>query len=298
MRVNSSRTSMWIKRRGVHEIVALNFPFRRHDFGCGGTGGNHIRLLSRDREGRSLLRRLFPFPLPLVGRGWGGGRAVMGLWQRAQVLSFSRRDFCSHPSYEQATPKNLAASQPSSDQPGSGVPNSSRSGTAHERTNGRRKKEAERRKARSHRRTCKVRRAPCGARSPSGVPLRLSPGRQLVPKAQRQATLLGRSGAFGPVRPPQPGGGDLAPCHGRYPRRKTKQPVPVPVSTSHAGHCAGRLMPDAARVQRGRTLCPRAPQPAPPAGVTGRRPFKQAGCTLLVRRGADFNKFRLRALSV
>ena len=154
------------------------------------------------------------------------------------------------------------------------------------RTNERKKKkEAERRKARSHRRTCKVRRAPCGARSPSGVPLRLSPGRQLVPKAQRQATLLGRSGAFGPVRPPQPGGGDLAPFHGRYPRRKTKQPVPVPVSTSHAGHCAGRLMPDAARVQRGRTLCPRAPQPAPPAGVTGRRPFKQAGCTLLVRRG-------------
>ena len=153
---------MWIKRRGVHEIVALNFPFRRHDFGCGGTGGNHIRLLSRDRKGRSLSRRLFPFPLPLVGRGWGGGRAVMGLWQRAQVLSFSRRDFCSHPSYEQATPKNLAASQPSSDQPGSGVPNSSRSGTAHERTNGRRK-----RKQNAERRVVTAAPAGCGAR-PAG----------------------------------------------------------------------------------------------------------------------------------
>ena len=40
---------------------------------------------------------------------------------------------------------------------------------------------------------------------------------------------------------------------------------PSAVSTSHAGHCAGRLMPDAARVQRGRTLCPRAPDPLPPA---------------------------------
>ena len=31
------------------------------------------------------------------------------------------------------------------------------------------------------------------------------------------------AGAFGPESPPQPGGGDLAPLHGRYPRR----PVPV-----------------------------------------------------------------------
>ncbi len=40
---------------------------------------------------------------------------------------------------------------------------------------------------------------------------------------------------------------------------------PSAASTSHAGRCAGRLMPDAARVRRGRTLRPRAPHPLPPA---------------------------------
>jgi hypothetical protein len=57
------------------------------------------------------------------------------------------------------------------------------------RTNGKnkRKQNAERRTV--NRRTCRVRRAPCGTRSPSGVPLRLLPGRQLVPKAQRRAML-------------------------------------------------------------------------------------------------------------
>ena len=40
---------------------------------------------------------------------------------------------------------------------------------------------------------------------------------------------------------------------------------PSAASTSRAGRCAGRLMPDAARVQRGRTLRPRAPHPLPPA---------------------------------
>ncbi len=38
---------------------------------------------------------------------------------------------------------------------------------------------------------------------------------------------------------------------------------PSAASTSRAGRCAGRLMPDAARVQRGRTLRPRAPHPLP-----------------------------------
>ena len=198
----------------------------------------------------------------------------MGLWQRAQVLSFSRRDFCSHPSYEQATPKNFAASRPSSDQPGSGVAGFITIGHG-ARTNERKKKKGSRTpKGACHRRTCKVRRAPCGARSPSGVPLRLSPGRQLVPKAQRQATLRGRSGAFGP--------GTAAPTGGRRPcalPRALPAPQTRPSSSEHLAcrSLCRQVDARAARVQRGRTLCPRAPQPAPPAGVTGRRPFKQAG---------------------
>jgi hypothetical protein len=122
------------------------------------------------------------------------------------------------------------------------------------------------------------------ARSPVGVPLRLSPGRQLVPKAQRQAMLSGtvrsvRSCTAAPTGERRP---CASPCmirkrecrfSGKIPA-KDHAPLagvtragtnPSAVSTSHAGHCAGRLMPDAARVQRGRTLCPRAPDPLPPA---------------------------------
>jgi hypothetical protein len=54
---------------------------------------------------------------------------------------------------------------------------------------------------------------------------------------------LGRGRALDPVRPPQPGGGDLALLHGRYPRL----PVPAQGCTSRPGHSAGRLMPEAAR---------------------------------------------------
>lgn len=68
-------------------------------------------------------------------------------------------------------------------------------------------------------------------------------------------------------------------------RAGTTNERPSPASTSRAGHCAGRIDAQAARVRRGRTLHPRAPQPAPPALVTGRRPCKGARCTLLVRRG-------------
>jgi hypothetical protein len=39
--------------------------------------------------------------------------------------------------------------------------------------------------------------------------------------------LLGRGGTFDPIRPPQPGGGDLAFLNGRYPR------PPVPVQGMH-----------------------------------------------------------------
>jgi hypothetical protein len=57
---------------------------------------------------------------------------------------------------------------------------------------------------------------------------------------------------------------------------------PNPASTSQAGRCAGRLMPDAARVQRGRTLRPRAPNPLPPA-------FRHSADVLV--RGAGRRRF-------
>ena len=107
------------------------------------------------------------------------------------------------------------------------------------------KGEAERRETHVLTARCGRRRA-LGARSPLGVPLRLSPGRQLVPRLCTRPCFKRQSGAFDPVRPPQPGGGDLALLHGRYPRRKRKS-CPRPVSISHTGHSAGRMMPDAAR---------------------------------------------------
>jgi hypothetical protein len=54
------------------------------------------------------------------------------------------------------------------------------------------------------------------------------------------------SGALDPVRPPQPGGGDLTRLNGCYPPR----PVPVQRSTSRAGRIAGRMMPETARERR------------------------------------------------
>ena len=42
-----------------------------------------------------------------------------------------------------------------------------------------------------------------------------------------------QSGAFDPVRPPQPGGGDLALLHGRYPRRKNEQLSPYREHLAH-----------------------------------------------------------------
>jgi hypothetical protein len=101
------------------------------------------------------------------------------------------------------------------------------------------KKEAERRKAQISTPQLSLRLASSGTRSPSGVPPRLSPMGQLLPKAQRQAMLPGTW----PGRlscPPQRGAEDQALLHGRYPA----QPVPVQRSTSHTGHSAGRMMPD------------------------------------------------------
>ena len=88
-----------------------------------------------------------------------------------------------------------------------------------------------------------------------------------------------QSGAFDPVRPPQPGGGDLALLHGCYPRRTN----PRTVSTSRTGHDAGRLMPDAARERV--TNPPAGTALAPSQGVSSRRTsLRKARWSLLVRR--------------
>jgi hypothetical protein len=89
-----------------------------------------------------------------------------------------------------ALPKNDTVFRPSSEPFGVDRPNGSRSRTVHERTDGRKEsKETERRQTHVQLLHLPAQRAPCGARSPVGVPLRLSPGRQLVPKARRQAML-------------------------------------------------------------------------------------------------------------
>ena len=84
-----------------------------------------------------------------------------------------------------------------------------------------------------------------------------------------------QSGTSGPVRPPQPGSGDLALLHGRYPRRKEKNlsqsseapraPVIVPADMmpKPPGNDADEASP------AGTAL-------APPPSVTGRRPSRRA----------------------
>jgi hypothetical protein len=77
--------------------------------------------------------------------------------------------------------------------------------------------------------------APCGAaRPPHGGAARLPAfHRGSHPRDSSSQGLsvrpcfLGPAGAFDPVSPPQPGGGDLALLHGRYPRRA------IPVTARH-----------------------------------------------------------------
>ncbi len=91
-----------------------------------------------------------------------------------------------------------------------------------------------------------VRLAPCKARSPAGVPPRFSP-KDFRPQGSASGHVsCNLAGAFGPQSPPQPGGGDLAPLRGCYPRR----PVPVQRCTSRAGRSAGRHDAQAARKRR------------------------------------------------
>jgi hypothetical protein len=91
-----------------------------------------------------------------------------------------------------------------------------------------------------------------------------------------------QSGAFSPVRPFQPGSGDLAPFHGHYPRRKNERNCLRTASTSHTGPSAGTMMPDAARERV--TSPPAGTALAPSQGVSSRRTsLRKARWSLLVR---------------
>jgi hypothetical protein len=102
-------------------------------------------------------------------------------------------------------------------------------------------KEAERRQTRVSLLHRKAQRAPCAGRARlSAFHCGSRQGDGWSPRLSVRPCFPGQSGAFGPQRPPQPGGGDLALCHGRYPRRNN----PSAVSTSHAGRRAGRMIPE------------------------------------------------------
>ena len=85
--------------------------------------------------------------------------------------------------------------------------------------------------------------APCKARSPVGVPPRLSPKGLIIPKARLQARLPGT----------------------RSERALPAFACPSPASTSHPGHNAGRLMPKPPG--SGVQIRPRAPPSLPWPGM-------------------------------
>ena len=109
----------------------------------------------------------------------------------------------------------------------------------------------------------------CGARSPLGVPPRLLPEGQLVPKALHQAMLRGtvRSARSYTAAPT----GGRRPCASprALPAPEKRNDCPRTASTSRAGHSAGRMMPDAARERV--TNPPAGTALAPFQGVSSRR---------------------------
>ena len=145
------------------------------------------------------------------------------------------------------------------------------------------KGEAERRETRRHNPRLAGTGRPLRGRSPLGVPLRLSPEGQLVPKALHQAMLRGTvRSARSCMDRPNRGRRTVRMLHGCYPRRKTND-CPRTVSTSRTGHDAGRLMPDAARERV--TNPPAGTALAPSQGVSSRRTsLRKARWSLLVRR--------------
>jgi hypothetical protein len=180
--------------------------------------GERVGARGRRRLVRNPVRPACPPPsrrrlLP----AWRG--EVQGMQSRSRGAFFVRTRAMRH-----AIPKTDAAPRPSSDQSGCGEPGWSRSGTAHERTDGNkeRKQNAETRNSTAALARCgaapsltlprlrgseweEAARLPafhCGSRQGDSWSPRLS----VRPRFRR----LGR--AFGPIRPPQPGGGDLALC--------------------------------------------------------------------------------------
>ena len=151
---------------------------------------------------------------------------------------------------------------------------------------GRKQREAERRETRSqHPRLAGARRAlrsALASRRPTAALARETVG----PQGSASGHASGeQSGAFSPVRPLQPGSGDLALFHGRYPRR-TVRPT---ASTSRAGPIAGRMMPNAARERV--TSPPAGTALAPSQGVSSRRTsLRKANRFLLGRRVARFQE--------
>ncbi len=135
--------------------------------------------------------------------------------------SFSRRVFLiraramSKPSQKPRRNPNLRQSNPA-------VEGRIHHGRAQRQITNKRKQNADRRNV-TNLRAC-ARRAPCKARTPVGVPLRLSPRGLSSPKAQRQATLPGSSPEHAILWTANRGE-DRTRLHGHYPRRKT--PVPV-----------------------------------------------------------------------
>ena len=187
--------------------------------------------------------------------------------------SRSRGAVFSRPSYEQASPKNDTAPRPSSEPLGVDYPNGSRSGTAHERTNGRkikRKQNADRRGSPcfTFRRSAHPAQGALACRRSTPVlPLGLT-----HPKVRHRTRFRGAGAKVAGVsrrrQPPL--------------QRAPRTPVIVPAD----------MMSDTARVQRGRTLCARAPHLAPASRshrLASLHEGREAGAFIPAARGVKPN---------
>ena len=168
-------------------------------------------------------------------------------------------------------PKTTPRSRPSSDDPGVESPDHHdrrrrKTGCKSFRlaSGNQRKQNADRRGS-----TCLPcgKRAPCRARSPVGVPRRFCPWDSRIPRCGRRTRFRGAGATMAGV------------SRRRQPRlqRAPRTPVIVPAD----------MMSDTARVQRGRTLCARAPHPAPASRshrLTSLHEEREAGAFIPIAR--------------